>query len=88
MDNLLDWFLAVIKGLVSNQDAVSIEKIEDEQGILFIVTVDDGDIGKVIGKQGTIAQALRTVLRSAGYLHDTKVSMKIDVPESKFEVER
>lgn len=87
-DKLNKWLVAVIAGLVSNPDKVSVTSSEDEQGVLFVVTVSHDDVGKVIGKKGAIAQAVRTLLRSAGYLIDIRASMKVDAPGSTFELKR
>jgi len=72
------WLASVIKGLVPNPEDVNIVETADEQGILFTVTVHSEDRGKVIGKQGKIANAIRVVLRSAGMLNNIRASMKID----------
>ena len=53
-------------------------------GVLFIVKVDENDRGKVIGKKGSIAEALRVITRSAGRLIDIRTSMKIEAPGSRF----
>ena len=54
----------IIKALVSNQDAVSIKQIDGEQSVIFEVKVDETDMGKIIGKQGTIAKSIRTVIKA------------------------
>lgn len=82
--NLESWLTSVLSRLVTKPEEIQVIKTLDEQGVLFTVKVADEDTGKVIGKKGVIAQALRTLLRSAGYLEDMRVSMKIDAPNSKF----
>lgn len=84
--SLQSWLESLIHGLVSFPQSVQIEKKIDEEGILFIVKVHESDRGKVIGKEGSIATAVRTVLRSAGRLIDLRASMKVDVPGSRFEL--
>ena len=84
---LQDWFSAVVAGLVAKPEEVTVEKTVDEQGVLFTLKVSPEDTGKVIGKKGAIAQALRTILRSAGYMQDVRVSMKVSAPNSNFELE-
>ena len=81
---LQDWFSAVISRLVTKPGEIVVTKTLDEQGVLFTVKVANEDVGKVIGKQGVIAQALRTILRSAGFMEDMRASMKVDAPNSKF----
>lgn len=84
-DKLQLWLVALVQGLVSNPAAVEIDVASDEMGVLFTVRVHEEDRGKVIGKAGSIANAIRTVLRSAGRLVDVRASMKVDVPNSNFE---
>lgn len=83
-DQLQEWLGNIIKGLVSVPDSVEVEKTTDEMGVLYTVRVAPEDRGKVIGKEGSIANAIRTVLRSAGRLIDVRASMKVDVPNSSF----
>lgn len=81
---LQDWLVIVISRLVTKPKEVTVVKTVDDQGVLFTAKVGDGDVGKLIGKKGSIAQALRVVLRSAGYMEDMRVSLKVDAPNSKF----
>jgi predicted RNA-binding protein YlqC (UPF0109 family) len=72
----------IVKSLVSNPDAVSIERTIDEKGVLLLLTVDPQDLGRVIGKRGAGAQALRTLLRALGTKNDARYNLKIvDVNE-------
>lgn len=77
-ENLKNWLIDLISGLVIHTNDILVEEQEDEMGILYIVKVHNDDAGKVIGKKGAIADAIRTVLRSAGRLADVRISMKID----------
>lgn len=86
MDKLKEYLRVVVAGLVSNQDAVEVTGKEDEKGVLLVVRVAPEDTGKVIGKQGSIAEALRVIVRSAGYIENIRVSMKVDAPGSNFEL--
>ena len=54
----------IILNLVDNKDQVSINSKEDEQTITLEVTVAEADMGRVIGKQGRVAKAIRTVMKS------------------------
>lgn len=67
----------VVKSLVSNPDAVSIERRIDEKGVLLELTVDPEDLGRVIGKRGATAQSLRTLLRALGTKNDARYNLKI-----------
>src|SRR6187397_2013334 len=67
----------IVKSLVSNPDAVSVERIIDEKGVLLTLTVDPEDLGRVIGKRGATAQSLRTLLRALGTKNDARYNLKI-----------
>ncbi len=56
----------MVKGLVDQPDEVVVNKVEGERSIIFEVRVAPDDLGKVIGKNGRIANALRTLIRAAG----------------------
>ena len=83
-DKISVWLHQVLSGLVSYPDEVAIIRSDDEMGVKYTVTVHPTDRGKVIGKGGKIAQAIRTILRSAGYFSGMRASMVIDVPGSNF----
>src|ERR1700681_3502420 len=67
----------VVKSLVSNPDAVKVERRIDEKGVLLELTVDPEDLGRVIGKRGATAQSLRTLLRALGVKNDARYNLKI-----------
>ncbi len=67
----------IVKSLVSNPDAVQIERTIDEKGVLLELTVDPEDLGRVIGKRGATAQSLRTLLRALGTKNDARYNLKI-----------
>ncbi|HEY0947883.1 MAG TPA: KH domain-containing protein [Candidatus Paceibacterota bacterium] len=69
-----------IKALVDNQDAVVITRSVDEMGVLLTLTVAPEDMGKIIGKDGNIAKAIRTLLRVVGMKHNARVNLKINEP--------
>jgi len=62
---------------VDNPDAVSIEEIQDNSSVTYEVTVDADDLGKIIGKQGRVANALRTVVKAAALKDHKNVFVKI-----------
>lgn len=66
-----------VKSLVSNPEAVKIERTIDEKGVLLELTVDPEDLGRVIGKRGATAQSLRTLLRALGTKNDARYNLKI-----------
>ena len=73
--------LAIIaKGLVDEPDAVKVDRDEpNEEGItVYHIHVAEDDMGRIIGKQGRIAKAIRTIARSASIRTEAKVMVEID----------
>ena len=68
---------AIAKSLVDDPEAVEVKKTEDNQTIIIELRVAPGDMGKVIGKQGRIAKALRTVVKAAAMKENIKVVVEI-----------
>ena len=83
-EKLGEWLITVISALVTEPEKVVVTHSVDEQGVLFLVKVSPEDIGKVIGRKGAIAGAIRTLLRSAGFFGDMRASMKVDAQNSNF----
>lgn len=71
----------VVKALVENPDAVKIDRTVDEMGVLLTLDVDPIDMGKVIGRSGNTAKAIRTLLRVVGMKNNARVNLKINEPE-------
>ena len=71
----------VIKSLVDNADDVKITRVVDEMGVLLTLSVHKDDMGKVIGRSGATAKAIRTILRVVGMKYDARVNLKIEEPE-------
>lgn len=65
----------IIENLVDDKDKVEISRVDDEKGILLKVKVADEDMGKVIGKQGRIAKAIRTVMKAITAKEHKKVGI-------------
>lgn len=65
------------KSLVDNPDAVDVKTVEAEHSTVFEVRVDKADMGKIIGRQGRIAQALRTIVRAAALKDGKRVMVEI-----------
>jgi predicted RNA-binding protein YlqC (UPF0109 family) len=72
--------VTIARGLVENKDAVSVTVDEpNEEGlVVYHLHVAPDDMGRVIGKQGRIAKAIRTVVRAAANRADQKVAVEID----------
>ena len=66
----------IIKNLVDNQEAVEVKEVEGEKNIILEVKVADGDMGKIIGRQGKIAQSIRTVMKAVANRKDKKVTVE------------
>ena len=71
----------IVKALVDNPDDVKINRVVDEMGVLLTLSVNKDDMGKVIGRSGATAKAIRTVLRVVGMKNDARVNLKIEEPE-------
>jgi len=71
---------AVVKALVDNPDDVKINRTVDEMGVLMTLDVNPADMGKVIGRQGNTAKAIRTLLRVVGMKNNARVNLKINEP--------
>ena len=67
----------VVKSLVEKPEAVIVDRIIDEKGVLLTLTVDPEDLGRVIGRRGTTAQSLRTLLRALGTKNSARYNLKI-----------
>jgi len=67
----------IAKSLVDNPDDVSVTQVDGEDLIVLELRVAPDDMGKVIGKQGRIAKALRTVVKAAASKERTKVAVEI-----------
>ena len=72
--------IAIASGLVENPDAVTVTVDEpNEEGVIvYHLRVAQDDMGRVIGKQGRIAKAIRTVMRAAANRNDQKIAVDID----------
>lgn len=66
----------VVRSLVEDPDAVEIDAAEEGRRIRFDVRVGDGDMGRVIGKRGRVANSIRTVVRAAAVKDDVDVDVE------------
>ena len=71
----------VVKALVDKPEDVKINRTVDEMGVLLTLSVNKDDMGKVIGRSGATAKAIRTVMRVVGMKNDARVNLKIEGPE-------
>lgn len=70
----------VVKSLVSNPQAVKVERNVDEMGVLLTLKVDPVDMGQIIGRRGNTAKAIRSLLRVVGVKNHARVNLKIEEP--------
>ena len=63
---MAELLVELARRLVDEPDAVRVEQVEGDDSLVFRLHVAEGDVGKVIGRQGRIARALRTVVRAGG----------------------
>ena len=71
----------VVKAIVDKPEKVQVERKVDEMGVLIELTVDPEDMGKIIGKEGRTAKAIRTLLRVLGAQSNARINLKIIEPE-------
>jgi predicted RNA-binding protein YlqC (UPF0109 family) len=78
IDSMREMIEYIARALASNPDAVSVSEEEDGDRIFLHLSVDDQDKGKVIGRDGRVAQSMRSLLRVAAVKAGTRVSLEID----------
>ncbi len=71
----------VVKELVDNPQDVKVNRTVDQMGVLLTLDVNPADMGKIIGRSGNTAKAIRTLLRVVGMKYDARVNLKINEPE-------
>ena len=72
-----EFITQIVKNLVDQEDRVSVKEISGSFTDVFEVTVDKEDVGKVIGRQGNTAKAIRTILNAASKKHNKKFVLNI-----------
>ncbi|MBP8618050.1 MAG: hypothetical protein BWY48_00412 [Parcubacteria group bacterium ADurb.Bin305] len=70
----------VVKNIVNHPEDIKIDRKVDEMGVLLILKVHPEDMGQVIGRQGSMSKALRTILRVVGAKNHARVNLKIEEP--------
>ncbi len=75
-----DFVEYVVKQIVDNPDEVVVERTIDEMGVLITLKVSKDDMGKIIGKSGQTAKAIRILLRIIGSKNNARVNLKIVEP--------
>jgi predicted RNA-binding protein YlqC (UPF0109 family) len=80
-DTAVQFLESVVKSLVDHADDVKVTKTVDEMGVLLTLDINPEDMGKVIGRKGATAKAIRTLLRVVGMKNNARVNMKINEPD-------
>lgn len=66
----------IINSLVNDKEAFSINEIDGEKSVIFEVKVAENDMGKVIGKEGRIAKAIRTIMKSLAAKEEKRITIE------------
>lgn len=77
MNELKQYAIEIVSGLVSDKEGILVEGSESEKGIFIEIKVSEGDVGKVIGKGGKIAESIRTLVRACGAKNNKRVLVNV-----------
>jgi len=72
-----EMLLFLTQSLVEDRDAVQVEELEEDGDLVYEITVNEDDLGRVIGKGGRVANALRTVAKAAAVREERRVLVDI-----------
>lgn len=78
-----DFVEFIVKQIVSNPDEVEVKRSVDEMGVLITLKVSKDDMGRIIGKSGQTAKAMRILLRVVGSKNNARVNLKIIEPDGQ-----
>jgi len=81
LENDKEFLEFVVKALVDHPDDVKLERKVDEMGVLLSLKVNPEDMGQIIGRAGSTARAIRTLVRIVGLKNQARVNLKIEEPE-------
>ena len=76
-----DFLEFIIKALVDHPDDVKVDRKVDEMGVLLSLKVNPEDMGQIIGRSGSTARAIRSLVRIIGLKNHARVNLKIEEPE-------
>ncbi|MDP2930316.1 MAG: KH domain-containing protein [bacterium] len=76
-----DFLEYLIKALVDNPDDVKVDRKVDEMGVLLSLKLNPEDMGQIIGREGSTARAIRSLVRIVGLKNHARVNLKIEEPE-------
>ncbi len=72
-----EMLLFLTKSLVDDREAVQVEELEEDGDLVYEITVNEDDLGRVIGKGGRVANALRTIAKAAAVREERRVLVDI-----------
>lgn len=78
----------LVKAIVDHPEDVQVDRRVDEMGVLLSLKVNSQDMGQVVGRQGSTAKAIRSLLRIVGIKNNARVNLKIEEPEGSTRVRR
>lgn len=76
----------LVKSIVDHPEEVTVDRKVDEMGVLLTLKVNSQDMGQVVGRLGSTAKAIRSLLRIVGVKNNARVNLKIDEPEGSTRV--
>lgn len=78
----------LVKSIVDHPEEVVVERKVDEMGVLLSLRVNPLDMGQIVGRQGSTAKAIRSLLRIVGVKNHARVNLKIVEPEGSMRIPR
>ncbi len=78
VDKMKELIKTIVQPLVDYPEEVSVTESSDERNITYVLSVNKNDIGKIIGKQGRVIKAIRTVVYAAGTSHNKRIHLEIN----------
>ncbi|MDD3793333.1 MAG: KH domain-containing protein [Candidatus Gracilibacteria bacterium] len=75
--NEVSFLQFIVENIVSNKEAIKIDKVEDELGTLLTLSVDKEDMGSIIGKGGNNINSIRSLLRLYGVKTNKRINLKV-----------
>lgn len=81
MEKDKDFLETLVKSLVNYPEDVQVERKIDEMGVLLTLRVNRADMGQIVGRNGSTAKAIRSLLRIVGLKNNARVNLKILEPE-------
>ncbi len=80
-DNDKEFLEYIVKALVDHPEDVKVDRKVDEMGVLLSLNINPEDMGQIIGKAGSTAKAIRSLVRIVGLKNHARVNLKIEEPE-------